>query len=406
MQHYADITPAAARRSGYMSKNRLAVSLLFLMNGFVTGSWALHIPEIKSRFAIGESTLGLLILGFGFGSLVLMPTSGALIARVGSTRVVKATATLLSPLLIALALSPNVLSASIAICLLGGLVGSMDVAMNANAVTIEKSMRRAIMSSCHAYWSLGGLIGAGTGGLLIGYVGILPHAMAVTVVCVLALAVAWPRIIADHAQPRAAQEKMQLPSTPLPWLIGIMALFATIPEGAVLDWAALYLRRELGASMALSGFGFAAFSAAMAIMRFSGDHIRDIFGARKTLCVCSVIAMSGLVVAGLAPSAKLAIAGFAIAGLGIANMAPIAFSAAGNLPGLSPGIGLAVVTTMGYSGMLVAPALIGFVAEHSGFAAVFTSLPLLFIVVLLLSRYAGHADRGSGGHSFVKSLGC
>ncbi|THK38929.1 MFS transporter [Ensifer sp. MPMI2T] len=377
-----------------MSKNRLAVSLLFLMNGFVTGSWAPKIPEFKDRLGIGESVLGLLILVFGIGSLVLMPIAGGFIARVGSQKVVKVTAIILSPLLLLLTLAPNVWTAAIGMFLLGGFVGAMDVAMNANAVEVERSMRRAIMSSCHAYWSLGGLIGAGIGGFLMARLGVLPHVLVVTVLCVLFLAVAWPMILADQPHPAAAREKLRLPLTPLPWLIGIMALFSMVPEGTVLDWGALYLRNELGASVELSGFGFAAFSATMAAMRFAGDHVRDLLGAKRTLRICTVTALVGIVLAGLAPNALVAILGFAIAGIGISNMVPIAFSAAGNMPGLQPGIGLSVATFMGYSGMLFAPSLIGFIAEHSGFAIIFTSVPVLFIVVLLLSHHAVHADHG------------
>ncbi|MQX13729.1 MFS transporter [Sinorhizobium terangae] len=379
-----------------MSKNRLAVSLLFLMNGFVTGSWAPKIPEFKDRLGIGESVLGLLILVFGIGSLVLMPIAGGFIARAGSQKVVKVTAVILSPLLLLLTLAPNVWTAAIGMFLLGGFVGAMDVAMNANAVEVEKSMRRAIMSSCHAYWSLGGLIGAGIGGVLMARVGVLPHVLVVTVLSLVFLAVAWPMILADQPHPAAAKEKVRLPLTPLPWLIGIMALFSMVPEGAVLDWGALYLKNELGASVELSGFGFAAFSATMATMRFAGDHVRDLLGAKRTLRICTVTALVGMVFAGLAPNAFVAILGFAIAGIGISNMVPIAFSAAGNMPGLQPGIGLAVATTMGYSGMLFAPSLIGFIAEHSGFAIIFTSVPVLFIVVLLLSHHAVHADHGKG----------
>jgi fucose permease len=170
-----------------------------------------------------------------------------------------------------------------------------------------------------------------------------------------------------------------------------------VPEGAILDWGALYLRNELGASVTASGFAFAAFSMTMAIMRFAGDLVRDRFGAVNTLRVCSVISIIGLLIAGIATNPVVAIAGFAIAGIGISNMVPIAFSAAGNMPGLAPGIGLSVVTTMGYSGILVAPSAIGFIAEHIGLGTVFIGLPVLHVIVLLLSRLARHAD-GASGH--------
>jgi MFS family permease len=392
MDQHTIKSPQAAVRQGYMPKTRLAVSLLFLMNGFVTGSWAPKIPEFKDRLGISESVLGLLILAFGLGSLILMPIAGGFIARMGSQKVVKVTAIMLSPMLLLLTLLPNVWTAAIGMLLLGGFVGAMDVAMNANAVEVEKSMRRAIMSSCHAYWSLGGLIGAASGGLIMAHFGVYVHAILVTLVCLSVLAVAWPMILADKPHPDTAKQKLRLPSNPLPWLIGLVALFSMVPEGTVLDWGALYLRNELGASVAMSGFGFAAFSATMAIMRFAGDHVRDRFGGVKTLRVCTLTALVGLVLAGMAPNAPLAILGFALAGVGISNMVPIAFSAAGNMPGLAPGIGLSVATFMGYSGMLFAPSLIGFVAEHTGFSIIFTCVPILFIVVLALSHHAVHAD--------------
>ncbi|MGO8051764.1 MFS transporter [Rhizobium leguminosarum] len=384
-------------RSGFITRSRAAVSLLFLMNGFVVGCWAPKIPDFAERLALTKFELGLMILVFGVGSLVMMPIAGAQIAKHGSRIVVQVLAVCVLPLLLALTLSPNVLTGAISLFLFGGFIGAMDVAMNANAVSVEKSMRRAIMSSCHAFWSLGGLIGSGLGGIVISKLGVLGHAQLATVLAAIFVAVAWPMVLADPPHPDTKKEKTKLPMVPLPWLLGLMALFSMVPEGAVLDWGALYLRQEMGASVALSGLGFAAFSGTMAAMRFAGDLVRDRLGGVKTLRICTLFAIVGMLLAGLAPNAELAILGFAFCGIGISNMVPIAFSAAGNIPGLKPGIAISVVTTMGYSGMLVAPSLIGFVAEHIGFAVVFMALPVLLIVVLLLSNLAHYADETSGG---------
>ncbi|KQQ45386.1 hypothetical protein ASF69_08225 [Rhizobium sp. Leaf311] len=384
-------------RLPYMTRARLGVALLFLMNGFMMGSWAPMIPEFARRLSLSESALGLVILVFGLGSLACMPVAGSQIARFGSRTVTLAVAAVFVPTLLLITLSNTLWAGIITVFLFGGLTGAMDVAMNANAVEVERNMRRAIMSSCHAFWSLGGLIGAGVGGVLINKIGIYGHSVALTIIAAALLAIAWPRVLADRPHPEAERPKGGLPLTPLPWIIGLMALFSMIPEGAILDWGALYLRNELGASVTLSGFGFAAFSLTMAIMRFAGDLVRDRFGAVRTLQFCSVISILGLLVAGFAPNSLIAIIGFAIAGIGISNMVPIAFSAAGNMPGLAPGIGLSVVTSMGYSGILVAPSAIGFIAEHTGLASVFIGLPLLHVVVLMLSRLARHAD-GASGH--------
>lgn len=392
-----NVSPAPGVRSGFISRSRAAVSLLFLMNGFVVGCWAPKIPEFAERLGLTKFELGLMILVFGFGSLVMMPIAGAQIAKHGSRVVVRVLAVCVLPMLLALTLAPNVVTGAISLFLFGGFIGAMDVAMNANAVAVEKSMRRAIMSSCHAFWSLGGLIGSGLGGLVISRLGVVGHAELATVLAAIFLAIGWPMILADPPHPEDKKEKTRLPMVPLPWLLGLMALFCMVPEGAVLDWGALYLRQEMGASVALSGLGFAAFSATMAIMRFAGDLVRDRLGGVKTLRICTLFAIVGMLLASLAPDAEIAILGFALCGIGISNMVPIAFSAAGNIPGLKPGIGISVVTTMGYSGMLVAPSVIGFVAEHVGFAAVFMALPVLLLVVLAFSRLAHYADGVSGG---------
>lgn len=381
------------RRGGWPPARR-AIAALFLMNGFVMGSWAPKIPVFAGRLGLDESALGLMILVVGIGSLVAMPLTGAVIARAGSRAAVLPLATGVAVALLLVTAAPSVALAAMAVFFTGAVAGGMDVAMNANAVSVEKGMGRAIMSSCHGFWSLGALAGAAGGGYLIAVLGAWGHGLAVTAVELVLLAAAWRHVLSDSKSDDtgAHHAPLRLPASPLPWLVGVMALFSMIPEGAVLDWGALYLRQELGATLTQSGLAFGAFSATMAAMRFAGDGVRDRFGAVATLRFSSGIALAGMLLAGFAPSAWLAVAGFALAGLGISNMVPIAFSAAGNLPGMAPGVALSAVTFMGYSGILVAPAAIGFIAEHTGFAAVFATLPLLFLVVLAFSGLARHAD--------------
>lgn len=388
-----DSTATDARvRSPHYPSSRIAVSGLFLLNGTFVGAWAPKIPEFASRLSLSESQLGLMFVCFGIGSLILMPIAGILIAHFGTSRTLKSATLIFLPTMFLLSLAPNIWTGAIAIFLFGGLTGAMDIAMNANAVEVEKSMRRAIMSSCHAFWSLGAFLGATTGGFLIETIGVLGHAALLTVLALVGLAAVWNAVLPDKPHTAETRQKVRLPMSPLPWLIGIMALFTMIPEGAILDWGALYMRDELGASLALSGFAFGAFSATMAIMRFAGDHVRDRFGAVKTLRVSTVLAIIGMVFAAFAPNAYVAMVGFAICGVGISNMVPIAFSAAGNLPGFAQGVALSVTTVMGYSGALFAPSSIGFIAEHTSFAWVFSVLPLLLLVVLFLSKHAVHAD--------------
>jgi MFS family permease len=371
---------------------RWAVSALFFANGLVVGSWAPKLPAMMARLGIGESVAGLLVLALGVGSICLMPVFGALVARRGSAHAVRLAAVLFTPSLIWISLAPTTWAVAAAVLVFGGLIGGMDVAMNANAVAVERARRRAIMSSCHGFWSLGGLAGAGAGGLAIQALGEVTHALIVTGIVAGILAMAFPRLLRDSPAGEQKHQPLRLPRTPLPYLIGVMALASMIPEGAILDWAAVYLQREMGASLAVAGWGFAACAGTMAVMRFLGDELRRRHGAVRTLRVSAAIAMAGLALAGLAGSPLVALMGFGLAGIGIANMVPIAFSAAGNVPGLAQGVGLSVVTTMGYSGILLAPGSIGFLAERTGFSVIYLGLSLLLLVPLLMSPLARTAD--------------
>lgn len=382
-----------AFRIARMSPERFGISLLFLVNGFLIGSWATKIPLLMGRLEITESVMGLLIIAFGLGSILLMPVAGAMTARYGSAPILKIAAVIVLPMLLLVTLAPTLWTAAAVIVLLGGFVGAMDVAMNANAVAVEKRMNKAIMSSCHGFWSLGGLFGAAAGGLMASMWGELGHAVALTALAAGGTLLALPSIARDETtEVTRAANPLRMPRSPLPYLIGVMALFSMIPEGSILDWAAHYLQSEMAADISVASLAFAAFSGTMATVRFLGDAIRQRFGAVLTLRVSTGFAIIGMSIGALATTPALAITGFAIAGIGIANMIPIAFSAAGNIPGVAPGIGLSIVTVMGYSGILLAPGIIGLIGERTGFSPVFLGVAAFLLVTLALSGLARYGD--------------
>ncbi|TIS48550.1 MFS transporter [Mesorhizobium sp.] len=374
------------------TRGRWAVAGIFLANGFLTGSWAPQIPVFLTWLDISKFTLGLLILLFGVGAVMAMTWCGHLISRHGSRTVLRWFGLCGSLGLLVVALAPNVPLAAIAMLLFGGSIGGMDVAMNSNAVVVERRLSRAIMSSSHGFWSLGGFAGGAVGGYAIQNYGSLVHATVVTAIAFAVIAFAVRYLIAEDRPQVAEHQKFALPRHPIVYLVGLMALLTMVSEGAVLDWAALYLHQELGADLAIAGLAYAAFSGVMALMRFLGDGVRNRFGAVATLRGSALVAAAGMFVAGLSPSPWLAIAAFAFCGFGIANMVPILFSAGGNQEGMSSGTGMSVVTTMGYSGILVAPSAIGFVAEHSSFGPIFIALSGLLVIVLLMASLAHRAE--------------
>ena len=387
------LADSAARRGRY------ANAAMFLVNGFLAGAWAPQIPLLLPRHQIGEFALGLLILLVGAGAIGAMSATGWLIAHFGSRKMMLGYGAASSVAFALVVLAPTIPWAIPALLSFGASLGAMDVSMNANAVELERRMGRAIMSSAHGFWSLGGFAGAAIGGPLIARFGVAADALVAAALALAVLAVAAPFALSEaHVEAAQAQKPRYVWAKGAAiYVLGVMALFSMIPEGAVLDWAALYLSKQLGAALAVSGLAFAFFSGAMALMRFAGDGLRGRFGAVATRRVSALVAAAGMLAGGLAPNAPLAIGAFALCGLGIANMVPIAFSAAGNQPGLSPGAGISLVTLIGYSGMLAAPSMIGFVAERIGFRVTYVTLAALLTIVALLARRAGAADRGSLG---------
>lgn len=223
--------------------------------------------------------------------------------------------------------------------------------------------------------------------------GALPQALLVAATVALLVLIASRFLLPDQPAPTQSRDAHRfLPRDLGLWLIGLLALFCMVPEGAVMDWAAIYLGQELGADAFRAGLGFAFFAGAMAVMRFSGDMLRNRFGAVKTLQISGIAGASGLLIAAFSPGDTLALAGFALAGLGVANLAPVMYSAAGNHPGLPSGVAISAVTTVGYAGILVAPAVIGAIAEQVGFRFTYAALAGLLLLVAAQANRARNAD--------------
>jgi fucose permease len=285
-------------------------------------------------------------------------------------------------------LAPGVATLAIAMAAMGASIALMDVATNANAVELEQATGRAILSSTHGFWSVGGFLGGALGGPGIAALGSAGHALTVSALSLAVVALSWSRLARVPVEEDVAGSGPGRGIWRQGWtiyLIGLMALMSFVPESAVLDWSALYLSSDHGAGVAESGMAFALFSACMAAVRFCGDAVRNRVGAVPLLRASSVIAAAGMTLAALAPSTSLAIAGFALSGIGVANLVPILFSAAGRHGGTNPGAAIAAVSFIGYGGMLVAPTVIGVTVEQVGFPAIFIGLSGLLLGVAALA---------------------
>ena len=355
--------PLPSRRS------RLAVATIFFVNGAVLASWVAHIPAVKQRHGIGDGSLGFVLLFMALGAVLALPLGGWLVDRFGSRLI-----TSLAALVFCLALPWPLLSRDVtclvtALVLLGACNAVLDVSMNAQAVAVERRYQRSIMSSFHALWSLGGVVGAALSGLAMS-LDALPARYLVATAIVAAAFVSGTLGWLVPSEPRrdGAAHIVGPPSRRLLGL-GLVAFLGLLAEGAMGDWSAVYLHDALGQSGAAAATGFAAFSLAMAVGRLWGDRLADGLGPRALLRASGAVAAAGLGVALIAGEPRVALAGFAAVGLGIANIIPVTFRSAGRVSDVPAGTALAAVATTGYLGYLAGPPLIGLVAET-------TSLPL------------------------------
>lgn len=361
---------------------RLATRLSFLVAGFGMACWAPLIPFARERLAIGEGLLGVLLLCLGLGSVAAMLLTGVLSARHGSRPIILAGGFGLLLVLPLLALAGTPVALGLALLAFGAALGSLDVAMNVQAVAVERAAGRPLMSGFHAQFSLGALAGSAVMTALLA-AGLAP--LAACGLCMapmlLAMALAAPRLLRSPL-PATGGPLFVWPRGGVLLLAGLAALMF-LAEGAMLDWGALLLTDAGLAPPARAGLGYVLFSVAMTAGRFGGDALTTRLGERRLLVGGGLLTIAGFVLLLLAPGITLALAGFALIGFGAANLVPVLFRRAGSQQAMPAGLAIAAVTTCGYAGVLAGPAAIGFVAQGLGLPAAFWLLAGLVALVPL-----------------------
>jgi MFS family permease len=387
------------RGLGRLSRVRIALCAVFAVHGFTFASWAVRVPAVKQQAGASPAALGLALLGLSGGAVATMLVAGALCRRFGSRPVTVISCALLCVTLVLPALAHSAVTLALALLVFGAAYGCLNVAMNSIAVDVVAEMRRPVMPGFHAAWSFGGLAGAATGGLLAPHLSPAPHLLLVGLAGLAVTAVAARTLLpgtfpADPASP-------DQPEVPRPaWrqalltgravgLFGLIALCAAYGEGAIGDWGALHLRQDLGASAGLAAAGYAAFALAEAAGRLSGTALLERLGRPRVLVLGGLTACAGMLVAALAPEVWLSLAGFALTGLGLANLFPAAIARAGLLAGSS---GVALTSMLGYSGFLLGPPAIGFLASEFGLRAGLTTLSFLALAAAVI----GYASSKGG----------
>ncbi|ETK37905.1 MFS transporter [Microbispora sp. ATCC PTA-5024] len=351
-----------------LARARVAVYGLFLLAGMAIGTWTARIPAIKADLRLTDGQLSLGLLGIAAGAITGMQVVGRLVDRYGSYRTMVPMAVAQGLVLVLPAFMPNLATLALALFVFGSVHGTLDVAMNANAVVVERAYNRPIMSSFHALYSVGGFAGASAGGLFA-------HARlgpAVTFASVGALILVISLLSArwavrDHAGTATAHADGERPGRRRlgggVLFLGVLAFCCLVGEGASADWSSVYLREDLGSSPAFAAAAYAAFSVMMTAGRFAGDRLAARLGRVALVRWCGGLAGAGLAVSLLAGHPVAGVAGFGLFGAGLSCIIPQVFSAAGHRDQAQSGRALAAVASLGYTGFLAGPVIIGGLAE-------------------------------------------
>ncbi|WP_329081713.1 MFS transporter [Streptomyces niveus] len=403
--------PATDAAMSRLIRLRTTLTIFFALDGFLFAGWVVRIPAIKQQTGASASDLGLALLGVSAGAVVTMMFTGRMCARFGSHPV-----TVVSSLLLALSIAlpartHSALTLGLVLLLFGAAYGALNVSMNSAAVDFVAALRRPVMSSFHAAFSLGGMAGAGLGALVAGGLSASTHLLALTGVGLLVTVLAGPSLLRHTLPPAAgpapspgkaaAPRRLDRRTRRLVVLFGVIALCTAYGEGALADWGALHLAQDLDAGAGLAAAGYSLFALAMTVGRLSGTALLERLGQTRTLVAGGALAALGMLLGALAPTTWLALAGFAVTGLGLANIFPVAVARAGALAGPS---GVAAASTLGYGGMLLGPPAIGFLADWFSLPVALTTVALLAAAAALIgysARNVSVPDSGAPAHRGV-----
>ncbi|MGW5018802.1 MFS transporter [Streptomyces cacaoi] len=382
---------------------RIALTVYFALDGFVFAGWVVRIPAVKAQTGASSSALGLALLGVSAGAVATMMLTGRLCARFGNQPVVVASGVLL-PLSVALPpLTHSALALGLVLLVFGATYGGINVAMNSAAVDLVAALRRPVMPSFHAAFSLGGMLGAALGGVVAGHLTPTRHLTLLAALGLVVALLAAPTLLRHHlprAERSAPRTRPAQPAQPtrrtaptgraqlLVAVLGLIALCTAYGEGALADWSALHLTDDLGAGAGVAAAGYSVFAGAMTVGRLSGTTLLERLGPGRVLIGGGALGCAGMLLGSLAPSVWAALAGFVVTGLGLANVFPIAIGRAGDLAGPS---GVAAASTFGYGGILLGPVAIGFLADWLSLTAALLTVSLLAAFAAAVAWATRHA---------------
>ena len=369
-----------------MLRNRVAVKIAFFLNGFVYANWVSRLPRIQEQYQADNGTIGLVLLAMSIGAVGAMPFTGWLIIKKGS-RTISLVSLLAYCLFVPLIpLLPGIIALIALYVIIGVSTGMLDVAMNAQAVMVERQYNKPIMTSFHAFFSIGMAMGAWCGALFADLrVELTSHLIIITTASLFAVFWTSRNLIQDKPEVAGTVDGplFRMPNKAL-LSIGIIAFCCMMGEGAISDWSVNYMENISLSTESLAPIGLTAFAVAMTLGRLFGDRFRAKWGDSKLIVYGGLISTAGIAVVLIMPLPYVTITGFFLIGIGLSTIVPITYSIAGNARDLPSGVRLAMVTTVGYSGFLFGPPLIGFISDLSTLRAGLVVIAVLFMIMTIL----------------------
>ena len=390
-----------------MREGRRATGAFFGLLGVAISTWAALVPFAKAQLGLDEATLGSILLAFGGGTIVATVAAAPLARRYSSRTLLVVAASALCFALPLLAHAPSAATLAVLLFCFGAFVGIIGVAANAQAIAVQAAMRRPVMSSFHAMFSLGGLVGAAANSALLG-LGVSPLACAIAVSAMLILVIATQaeNLNPDRLPETNRSSHVRRGRAPLPVLfVGLMTLALYLSEGSIVDWAAVFFREVRGYGVSTAALGYAAFSITMAAGRLAGDRIVQRVGPVSVVRYGAILAAVGFFVMVFAPGPWLGLAGCALIGLGASNVVPTLISASARVSDYPTAAAVSTTVAMGTTGLIAGPALIGFVAQSTGLGIALAGLAVLLLVVGAAADIVGAspARRRALAHATVES---
>lgn len=401
--------------------HRLAISVFFFLQGSVFATWTARIPDVKINFNLNDASLGTVLLFFPLGQFLCLPVAGYLVERFGSRKTLLSAALLYPALLCVVGLCGSVYSLSAMVFFLGAMANLHNLSTNTQAVAVERIYGKNIMSSFHGMWSIAGFVAGLVSSFLVAKnIGALPHFCMLLGFGILVIAFFGRSTMAEDiregAEPNGggatcgegeacggreaagAGEPNDGGSAQKATLnvfkgmdsslvvLGILSFCAMLCEGCIYDWGALYFMDEIRVEDKFIRFGYTGCMLAMSAMRFVADFVVNRIGKRRTLLLCGLIAATGFFMAVGFPYFICGVLGFTMVGLGLASVVPICYSMASYSQRMSAGRAINAVSTIGFSGLMLGPPLIGYLAEMLGLRAAFLFVGILSLLIVLLSR--------------------